>query len=150
MTAIPDLNVLLYAVDSGSPLQKPCADWLNGALNGDEQLGLTWHSIAGFVRIGTNPKLLNRPMTVAESFGYLEAWLACRACRVLHPGANHLATFRRLVDAAGTGGNLTSDAHLAAIALKHDGEVVSCDSDFGKFLGLKWFNPVTGVRLPQT
>jgi predicted nucleic acid-binding protein len=37
---------------------------------------------------------------------------------------------------------------FAAIALEHDDEVVSCDSDFGKFPGLKSFNPVTGVRSP--
>ena len=145
MTAIPDINVLLYAVDSQSPFHKPCLDWLNHALNSDESIGFTWQSMSGFVRIGTNPKLFARPMSVAEAFGYLEAWLACRASRVFHPGANHLTTFRRLVNSAGTGGNLTSDAHLAAIALEHDGEVVSYDSDFGKFPGLKWFNPVTGV-----
>jgi uncharacterized protein len=70
MTALPDINVLLYAVDSKSPFHKPCIDWLNSALNGDEPLGFTWQSIAGFVRIGTNPKLINRPMTVAEAFGW--------------------------------------------------------------------------------
>jgi uncharacterized protein len=146
MTAIPDVNVLLYAVDSNSPFHQLCLDWLNGALNGDDPLGFTWQSIAGFVRIGTNPRLLNRPMTVAEAFGFLEAWLACPPSRVLHPGTNHLAVLRRFLDAIGSGGNFTSDAHLAAIAFEHDGEVVSCDNDFGKFPGLKWFNPATGVR----
>jgi uncharacterized protein len=147
MTAIPDINVLLYAVDSKSRFHKPCIDWLNEVLNGDEPLGFTSQSIAGFVRIGTNPKLIDRALIVAEAFGYPEAWLACRASHVFHPGASHLSTFRRLVEAVGATGNLTSDAHLAAIALEHDGEVISCDSDFGKFSGLKWFNPVTGVRV---
>jgi uncharacterized protein len=146
MIAVPDVNVLLYSVDSKSPSHQPCVDWLNGALNGNEPLGFTWQSIAGFVRIGMNPRVLNRPMTLAEAFGNLEAWLACRASRILHPGTNHLSLLKRFLDAVGGGGNFASDAHLAAIGLKHDGEVVSCDSDFERFQGLKSFDPVTGLR----
>jgi toxin-antitoxin system PIN domain toxin len=147
MISIPDVNVLVYAVDEQSPFHRPSNEWLTGALNGQSPVGFTWHALAGFVRIVTNPKITPKPRSVVEAFDSIESWLAQTPSRVIHPAATHLATFRRLVEAAGAAGNRTTDANLAAIALGHDGEVVSCDSDFGKFPGLKRFNPVTGVRV---
>jgi uncharacterized protein len=117
--------------------------------NGQLPTGFTWHSLAGFIRIITNPRITPKPRSAAEAFASIESWLARGPSRIIHPGANHLSTLRRLAEAVGAAGNLTSDAHLAAIALEHDGEVISCDSDFGKFPDLKWFNPVTGVRMPR-
>jgi hypothetical protein len=43
----------------------------------------------------------------------------------------------------GTGGNLTTDAHLAALALEHGAELCSCDGDCARFPGLRWINPLT-------
>jgi predicted nucleic acid-binding protein len=38
---------------------------------------------------------------------------------------------------AGTDGNLTSDAHVGAIAIEHGAEICSTDNNFGRFDGLR-------------
>ena len=143
---IPDINVLLYAVDGASPCHKPCIDWLNTTLNSSEEIGFSWHVITGFARLGTNPKVATRPMTIAEAFGYLESWLSRPLCSILVPKHNHLTPLRRLLEQVGTAGNLTSDAHLAALAMDYDGQIVSCDNDFARFAGIRQFNPVPSLR----
>jgi uncharacterized protein len=147
MTAIPDVNILVYAVDSRSPFHEPCAEWFANALNGDAPVGFTWHALAGFVRISTNPRIMAAALRAVDAFDYVEAWLAQPPSRIIHPGSQHTGTFRRLVEAVGTRGNLVADAHLAAIAIGHGAEIVSCDTDFARFPGLRWFNPVTGARV---
>jgi toxin-antitoxin system PIN domain toxin len=149
MILIPDINVLLYAVDSRSPFHIECATWLGGAMRGDTAIGFTWQTIAGFVRLGTNAKVTIRPLTISEAFRYLDDWLAQAPSCILHPSAEHLVIFRGLIARSGAVGNLISDAHLAAFAADHDGEIVSCDADFGRFPEVRWFNPVTGLRKNQ-
>ena len=51
-----DANVLLYAYDSHSRAHARCRDWLVGALNGSEQIGLPWQTLWAFMRIATNPR----------------------------------------------------------------------------------------------
>jgi len=58
------------------------------------------------------------------------------------PGPDHWRLLRSLLDAAGTAGNLTSDAHLAALALEHDCTIYSADYDFLRFPGVKHVNPL--------
>ncbi len=56
-----------------------------------------------------------------------------------------------LLEGVGTGGNLTTDAHLAALAIEHQAELHSTDVDFHRFSGLRWKNPVapkTGDTIP--
>jgi toxin-antitoxin system PIN domain toxin len=147
MMSIPDINVLLYAVDNTSLSHEPCFQWLNAALNSDEQVGFTWHVITGFVRLSTNPKVAQHPLTTSQAFSYVESWLSRPRTLILVPKQNHLATFRGFLEKAGTAGNLTSDAHLAAFAVDYHGEIISCDSDFAQFPGLKWFNPINKQRV---
>lgn len=143
MMVLPDVNVLLYAVDSLSPRHAPCRDWLNEALNVEEPIGWTWNVLLGFIRIGTNAKVLTTPLTIAEAFGYLEEWLAQPPSRIVEPSVQHAVVLRGLLEAVGIGGNSISDAHLAALAIEQNGTVCSCDADFARFPGLSWFNPVT-------
>jgi len=58
------------------------------------------------------------------------------------PTPHHLRTLRDLVLPLGTAGNLTSDAHLAALAIEHSAELCSTDNDFGRFGRLRWRNPL--------
>ena len=44
----------------------------------------------------------------------------------------------RLLLSAGTAGNLTTDAHIAAIAIEHQAEVLTFDKDFARFSGLRY------------
>lgn len=139
---LPDVNVLLYAVDSSSPLHLPCHEWLNAALNAEEPIGWAWNVLLGFVRISTNPKILATPLTVAEAFDYVDEWLFQSPSRIVEPSLQHAVVLRGLLLDADVRGNAVSDAHLAALAIEHDATVCSCDVDFARFRGLNWFNPV--------
>jgi predicted nucleic acid-binding protein len=61
---------------------------------------------------------------------------------VLEPGEEHWALLRELLLETGTAGNLTADAHLAALAIGQGAELCSTDSDFARFKALRWSNPL--------
>jgi toxin-antitoxin system PIN domain toxin len=134
---VVDANVLLYAVDSESSHHDQARSWLDSSLAGAEAVGLAWVALLAFIRIGTNPALVTQPMTVDEAVGQVQAWLAAPAAVVAHPTARHAEILRALLRETGTGGNLTTDAHLAALAVEHAAEVVSYDRDFARFAGVR-------------
>lgn len=140
---LPDVNVLLYAVDAAAPRHAPAREWLEGVLSGTEEVGFAWAVLLGFVRISTNPAAFETPLEGDQAFGYVDEWLARPAALTLSPGSDHLALVQRLLQPLGVAGNLTSDAHLAALAIEHGAELCSSDTDFGRFEGLRWTDPLT-------
>jgi predicted nucleic acid-binding protein len=62
---------------------------------------------------------------------------------MVHPTERHAVLLRELLAPLGTGGNLTSDAHLAALAIEHGATLCSCDVDFSRFPGLRWVDPLS-------
>ena len=60
---------------------------------------------------------------------------------MVNPTPRHIDIMTRLISQMGTGGNLVNDAHLAALALEHRASIVSYDSDFGRFEGVRWDRP---------
>jgi hypothetical protein len=136
-----DLNVLLYVINDDAPRHKAVLAWWNAALNGVEAIGLPWVVILGFLRISTNPRAFPRPLAADHAIAKVDTWLSLENVRVLREQDNHWEILRSLVSESGTAGNLTTDAHLAALAIGHAAVLVSCDSDFGRFKGLRWENP---------
>ncbi len=134
---IVDANVLLYAVDAVSVHHERSRSWLDASLGGTEAVGLAWIALLAFVRVGTNPSILPTPMTADEATGQVEAWLGAPAAVVPEPTARHAGMLRGLLRETGTAGNLTTDAHLAALAIEHGAEVVSYDRDFVRFPGVR-------------
>lgn len=134
---IVDANVLLYAVDLASAHHERARSWLDDSLAGSEAVGLAWIALLAFIRIGTNPSILPTPMTADEATGQAETWLAAPAAVVAQPTARHASVLRGLLRDTGTAGNLTTDAHLAALALEHGADVVSYDRDFARFPGVR-------------
>ena len=100
---------------------------------------------AGFVRISTNPRAMREPLTPASATATVVEWFDRPHVNPVNPGDQHLAIFVRNLSAVGTGGNLVTDAHIAACAIEHDAEVHSADSDFSRFPGLRWHNPLQSV-----
>lgn len=107
------------------------------AFSGSESIALAWLAMLGFVRISTRPGVFAKPLAPPRAFYFLEVWLTAHNARVVHPTDHHFATLRTLVERSGTAGNLTSDAHLAALAIEHGAELVSFDRDFDRFEGLR-------------
>ena len=134
---VVDANVLLYAVDSESAHHAQARPWLDEALAGAEAVGLAWVALLAFVRIGTNSAIMPAPMTADEATAQVEAWLAAPAAVPLEPTARHAAVLRGLLRENGTAGNLTTDAHLAALAVELGAEIVSFDRDFARFPGVR-------------
>ncbi|CAN5324381.1 hypothetical protein BH20ACT8_BH20ACT8_10200 [soil metagenome] len=77
-----------------------------------------------------------------EALDIVAGWLDQPAVTVVHPTQRHAAVLRELLTPLGTGGNLTSDAHLAALAIAHGAELCSTDADFSRFPGLIWVHPL--------
>lgn len=141
---IVDANVLLYAADRGSPFHAPSAAWLDEALNGPARVGFPWPSLIAFLRIATHPRAAANPLTSREAWSLADDWLEADAAWIPVPGARHAEVFRRLVIDGDLRGNLVPDAHLAALAIEHGVGICSADSDFARFGGLEWVNPVSG------
>ena len=137
-----DANLLIYAIDSSSPHHRAARNWLEKILSGSDEVGLTWHVILAFLRIVTHPAVVRRPVAPEVALDYVDSWLQQPCVRTVVPGAKHWLIFRALLRATGTAGNLTSDAHLAALALEHDCELYSSDHDYKRFPGIKHINPL--------
>lgn len=138
---IVDANVLLYAVDAQSHFHATARDWLNEALNGVERVGLPWVSLLAFQRIITHPRVTTNPLTPAAAWGFVTDWLDAEQVWVPVPGDRHRDVLERLLLGGGVGGNLVTDAHLAALAIEHGTQICSFDGDFARFPGLGWINP---------
>jgi toxin-antitoxin system PIN domain toxin len=137
-----DANLLIYAVDAESTLHSRARAWLEEALNGPRRVGLPWVSLVAFVRIVTNPRAVRDPLDGASAWQFVDDWLSAPAAWVPAPGPGYPDTLGRLVRELDLRGNLVSDAALAALAIEHGLSVVSADSDFARFPGLTWTNPL--------
>jgi uncharacterized protein len=134
---VVDANVLLYAVDRASAHHEPARSWLDTALGGAEAVGLSWVALLAFIRIATSAVVFPTPLTADEATGQVESWLGAPAAVVLQSTPRHASLLRGLLRDTGTAGNLTTDAHLAALALEHGADIVSYDRDFGRFAGVR-------------
>ena len=152
---IPDANVLLYAVNADVEQHAEAKAWLDGALSRREAVGFGWVVLLAFIRISTRAGIFDRPLTTDEAMGIVEAWLAQASAVVAEPTTRHAAILRGLLDEVGAGGNLVTDAHIAALAVEHAAEIATYDSDFDRFPGVRWRRPTlenTGsdVALPKS
>jgi len=138
-----DLNLLLYAVNRDSPRHSDAKTWLEEAMSGEERIALTWTVLLGFIRLTTSPRILEHPLSVDDALHTVEAWLAQPSVSPLEPGDSHWSILRDLLLEAGAAGNLTTDAHLAALAIEHGAELCSTDTDFARFKRLRWTNPLS-------
>jgi len=144
---LPDVNVLIHAYDSTFARHVAARRWWERTLGGQRPVGMAWVTVLGFIRIMTHRGILDNPMRPAQAIRAVKAWLDHPQVQVVTPGEQHGAILFRLIEALGTAGNLTTDAHLAALAIEYQAEVATTDTDFARFRGLRWFNPLAeGVR----
>ena len=139
---IVDANILLYAVNADSAHHLRVRSWWEAALNSDQSIGLPWVVILAFLRLSTHRAAFPRPLTAKHAAEKVNAWLVCPVVTALSETDQHWPILQRLLAQTGTAANLTTDAHLAAIAISRDAVLVSCDNDFGRFADLRWENPL--------
>lgn len=136
-----DANLLLYAVNEADTEHDRARSWLDGALSGTEAVGFSWVVLLAFLRLSTKVGLFPRPLPTADALGIVRAWLDQGPSVVVEPTPRHLDVLGGLLSPVGAAGNLTTDAHLAALAVEHDATIVTYDSDFGRFPGVRWAIP---------
>ena len=139
---VPDINLLVHAYNSESRDHRAARAWWEVLLNGTQPVGLAWVTLLGFIRIVTHRQILAAPLPVPAACAYVRAWLAQPCVTIVHPGDRHADILVGLLENLGTAGNLTTDAHLAALCIEHQAELHSTDADFARFPGLRWKNPV--------
>jgi len=137
-----DANLLLYAEDQLSPRHTAARRWWDATLSGATQVCLCWPVICAFIRIGTNSRIFESPLSIEESVSRVESWMAQPCTRLIYPTKQHWAILKQLMIDGQAKANLVSDAHLAALAIEHDCELFSTDADFARFQKLKWKNPI--------
>jgi toxin-antitoxin system PIN domain toxin len=137
-----DANLLLYAYHPGAAQHAAARKWLEDALAGPELVRFAWMTIWAFLRIATNPRAFEQPLSFDEATAAAKAWLDQPCAGVAEPGERH---WEILVEVGGSGqavGPLLTDAALAAIAIEHGAVLHTTDRDFARFPGLKWVNPL--------
>ena len=139
---VPDINLLVYTLNRDSPQCLRACEWWRTLLNGDEPVGLTWVTVMGVVRVSTNPRIFRSPLALLDVIANVDEWFAQPVVSTLEPGARHWSIMRTLLAEAGRGGNLTTDAHLAALCIERGATLHSADGDFARFRGLRYENPL--------
>jgi len=136
-----DANVLIYAVNRSDRRHSVARDWLDHELYAGESIGFAWQVLLAFLRLTTRPGLFPNPLDPEDAIAVVAGWLEAPRAVLVHPTPDHLNILAGLLSRTGTGANLTSDAHLAALALEHRATVRTYDSDFGRFPGVRFAEP---------
>ena len=138
---LPDVNLLVHAHNRDSAVHEPAKRWWDGCLAGTEGVGLAWIVMLGFIRITTHPRVFLRPLPASEVLDRIESWLRLPHVHVPQPSNRHFSGLRANLEGIGTAGNMTTDAHLATLAMQRGYVLYTTDTDFMRFQGLRWVNP---------
>ncbi|MEM7481473.1 MAG: type II toxin-antitoxin system VapC family toxin [Acidobacteriota bacterium] len=139
---LPDINLLLYAYNPDSPHHIRAMEWWETSLSGRTMVGLPWVVLLGFLRLVSNHSLFDEPLSPREALEEMRAWLDRPTVQVLQPGSRHLDLLDELMVGTAASSKLSTDCHLAALAIEYQAELHSNDSDFSRFPGLRWKNPL--------
>lgn len=139
---IPDINLLIYAYNTEAHLHSDAKAWWEARLSDRETVGLPWVVVLGFLRIITSSRVFENPMPVGKAVQAVRSWMSRPNVQMLHGGNRHGDLFFGYLEQLGTAGNLTTDAHLAALAQEHQAVLHTTDLDFQRFPGLRWLNPI--------
>lgn len=138
---LPDVNVLLHSINSSANEHAAALKALRLGFDGPGGVAFAWTALLAVLRLSTRRGIFENPLSVEEALRVIDNWLRHSHAQVVHPGERHAEVLGRLLRSAGTAGNLTTDAHLAALAIEHGATVVSFDRDFALFEGVQWTLP---------
>jgi toxin-antitoxin system PIN domain toxin len=140
---LPDANLILYAYDESCPFHWKASRWWCDLLSGSEPVGLVGVVLFAYIRIGTSSRVFDQPLTIAEAAGHVRSWLRLPTTEFLEVVKADLEQAIAWLTEAGAGGALTTDAQIAAVARRCRAEVHTADTDFSRFPGIRWRNPLT-------
>ena len=137
-----DANILLYAQDSLSSCHQQAVKWWDDLLSQSKPVCLCWTVLSAFIRIGTNPRVFEHPLSLEQALTRIQSWFDLPCTRVIRPTEQHWTTFQQILNDGQAVANLVADAHIAALAIEHGCTLASTDADFARFPRLKWINPL--------
>lgn len=137
-----DANLLLHAYNPRSADHDAARRWLEAALSGPGAVRFAWMTLWAFLRISTNPRVFERPLSMDEAGRIVSSWLDRPQTGVLEPAERHWEILQALNASGQVSGPLVMDAALAAVALEHGATLCTTDRDFARFAGLAWMNPL--------
>jgi toxin-antitoxin system PIN domain toxin len=137
-----DANLLIYAGLTTFAQHEATRTWFDHQLNGPTAVALPWPSLLAFLRVATNPRIVRQPTTISRAWEQISEWLGCKAVWIPEPTLRHREILGTLLGQPGTHSKLVPDAHLAALAIEHGLTLCSADTDFARFKGLRWENPL--------
>src|SRR5262245_14689848 len=139
-----DANVLLYAYQPRAAQHERCRAWVEAEFVSGTAVRIAWSTIVAFLRISTNARVFERPLSTAEAEAAVSAWLALPSVSTVDPGERYWDVLRDLLHRAQVTGPLVTDAALAALAIEHGATLCTTDRDFARFPGLRTLNPLEG------
>jgi toxin-antitoxin system PIN domain toxin len=134
----------VYAADADSQFHASCRNWLERQRARPDAWYTTWAILYEFMRVTTHPRVMRRPWSAPQAWGFVTALLAS-------PGLGILVATQRHADVAGEvmlelpdlSGNLLHDAHTAILMREHGiARICTRDADFNRFPFLEVVDPL--------
>jgi uncharacterized protein len=135
----PDVNVLIYAHREDAPEHDRYAAWLRALTEAQEPFAVSEMVLASVIRIVTNPGIFDPPSPMDAAVGFCQRLLDWPRAVMVVPSRRHWDIFTALC--TDIRGPLVADAFIAALAIEHGCELITTDSDFSRFPGLRWRHP---------
>jgi len=137
-----DVNILLYASDSGSSLNGPARTFLIGCADNKDLFYIGWPTLMSYLRMATHPSIFRYPLPQAEAESNVAALLKLPHLRMLSEGDGFWEIYQELAGTLPVQGNLVPDAHLAAILIQNGVRTIyTRDRDFRKFDLIQCIDP---------
>jgi toxin-antitoxin system PIN domain toxin len=140
---LPDVNVLIYAHREDAPEHERYAGWLQALTTSDEPFALSDVILSGFLRIVSNQRIFEPATPMDTALAFCESLVAWPRASLITPSRRHWELFTGLCREIK--GPLVTDAYIAALAIEHGCELITTDSDFARFPGLRWRHPLAAA-----
>lgn len=137
---LPDVNVLIYAHREDAPEHDRYAAWLRAVAEADEPFAVAEIVLASYLRIVTNGKIFDPPTPMKTALAFCQRLVEWPRAVFVTPSRRHWDLFVELC--TDIHGPLVTDAYLAALAIENGCELITTDSDFARFKGLRWRHPL--------
>lgn len=137
-----DANLVLWAHHEQFPDHERARDWWAETLTTTRFVGIPWPTVLAFLRISTHQRALEHPLDIGTAWGTVKGWLSRANVSLPLPTDRHSVILGGLLVDARSSGNHVPDAHLAALAIEWGLELQSADSDFARYGGLRWRDPI--------